>query len=435
VDRIVDAHLDDWTHSKYRKPLLLRGARQVGKTYSARKLGRQFSNLVEVNFELTPGIKNIFQVDLKPDRIIRDLSIALDTAITPGQSLLFFDEIQECPEAIKSLRYFYELCPQLHIVAAGSLLEFKVSEIGLPVGRVDTLYIYPLSFYEFLLAKNQSRYVDVIKECVKTLHIEDIHHSALMRLLAEYLAVGGMPESLNVWVNEQDYGQTFAIQRSLIETYRQDFDRYAKKHQIKYIEKLFTEVPGLIGGKFKYSKISGQFRKRELAPALELLGKAGLIHQINHSPGNFPIAFGSDFDKFKLLFIDVALTQILQNISPGQWIYDPLGTLANRGMIAEAFIGQELLAHADPHFKAQLFYWHREARSSNAEIDYLVQWNEKIIPIEVKSGKEGRMKSLREYLKQQTPEFALRFYGGLPNNVDCIRSLPLYCLFATICAS
>lgn len=430
MKRLIEKNLDAWKESKRRKPLLIRGARQVGKTYVVRQFGRKFKSFAEINFELLIDAGEIFKTDLKPDRIIRDLSLLLQTKINPKETLLFLDEIQEAPEAIKALRYFYELMPELHVIAAGSLLEFQIEKIGIPVGRVSTMYMYPLTFPEFLMADHNVDYISAIADIFNENKINQVFHNRLLRLLGEYIAVGGMPEAANCWVETKEYQQCSQIHRSLIETFRQDFLKYSKKHQIKHIDKLFNEIPHMLGRKFKFSAISGEYRKRELDPALDLLQKAGVIHKVYHTSGQgLPLGADIKFNRFKIIFLDIALAQTMLNMEMTSWILKPFEQIINKGAVAEAFAGQELIAGSDIDIKSQLFYWHREARSSNAEVDYLTVRNDTIIPIEIKSGKEGALKSMKMFLKEhpKTP-YGIRFYGGMPNVVNNIRSYPLYCV-------
>ncbi len=430
MERLIEKQFDQWKRSKRRKPLLIKGARQVGKTYIVREFGKTFKSYVEINFELLKDAQEIFKTDLNPDRIVRDLSLLTQTRIDPGSTLLFLDEIQEAPQAITALRYFFELMPELHVIAAGSLLEFQIDKVGLPVGRVTTMYMHPLSFREFLLANRLADYLPVIDDVYKNATINLAIHNRILKLLGEYIAVGGMPEAVNCWVETGEFQECLQIHRGLVETYRQDFHKYSKKHQIKYIDRLFGEIPNMLGRKFKFSTVSGGYRKRELAPALDLLHHAGIVHKIRHTSGQgLPLGTGTNYDRFKLLFLDIALSQTLLHLDMAKWILNPMKQIINKGAIAESFAGLELLANTDVNIKPQIFYWHREARSSNAEVDYLAVINDMIIPVEIKSGKEGTLKSMRMFLETHLDSpYGIRFYGGLPHTVDNIRSLPLYCV-------
>ncbi len=430
MKRHIEKNLETWKQNPRRKPLLIRGARQVGKTYTVRQFAKKFRTYAEVNFELLNEAKEIFKTDLMPDRIIRDISLLIQVKIIPGETLLFLDEIQEAPEALTALRYFYEIMPELHLVAAGSLLEFQVEKTGIPVGRVTTMYMYPLSFAEFLTAGGNDDYLPVIGEVLQKNRINKAIHNRLARLSGEYIAIGGMPEAVSCWTETKDYRECLGIHRGLIETFRQDFGKYSKKHQVRYVEKLFNEVPHLLGRKFKFPAISGEYRRRELEPALELLQKAGILHKVYHTSGQgLPLGADINFNRYKMIFLDIALSQAVLNMEMASWILKPLEQIVNKGAVAEAFAGQELIAGSDADMKAQLCYWHREARSSNAEVDYLIVNHDGIIPVEIKSGKEGTLKSMKRFLEEHPGSpYGIRFYGGKPHEADNIRSYPLYCV-------
>ncbi len=428
MKRLVDEFLINWKNSESRKPLLLRGARQVGKTHAARTLGTLFDDFIEINFELNTEAALIFAKDLQPERIVRELSLLMGRHIVPGKTLIFFDEIQAVPRVFSSLRYFYEIMPQLHVIAAGSLLDFVTSELGIPVGRVTSLYMYPMSFIEFLSAMEQDLLAEEILQHVPEAPLAESLHRRLLNLLGEYLAVGGMPEVVKCWREKKDSFACFALQQGLIDTYKQDFNKYAKKFQIKYLNVLFEHVPLRLGKKFKYSALGDHYRKRELAPCLDLLATAGVINKVLRSHGNgIPLGAEAEPQDFKVIFLDVALSQAVLGLDLSAWIINPLEELINKGAIVEAFVGQELLAYANPLKKASLYYWHREERSSQAEVDYLIQKDHHVIPLEVKSGKSTTLKSMQLFLEShvQSPygvRFSVLNYGVKPN----IHSYPLY---------
>ena len=428
MKRTIFSELKKWKEEQSRKPLLIRGARQVGKTFIIRELGKDFQDYVEINFELKPEAKKVFDRDLDPLRITRDLSLFSGRKIVPGRTLLFLDEIQEAPNAIKALRYFYEMLPELHVAAAGSLLEFELENIGMPVGRVDSIYLYPFSFMEFLKAKEEDLLLETLVNHDVYQKISDVAHGKLLILLGEYMTVGGMPEAVACFIQSPDLKKCFKIHRSIIDTYRQDFNKYAKKYQLKYVDLLFNSVPGFLGKKFKYSNIPGEYRVRELRPSLELLVKAGIVHKITHSSGQgIPLAAAEKAETFKVLSLDIALNQTILGIDPGSWLLDPENSFINKGALTEALVGQELLAYSAPDRQTRLFYWHREARASNAEVDYLVQQGETLLPVEVKSGSNGALKSLRFFLEtHRRSPYGVRF--SLANfSIDSgIHNYPLY---------
>ena len=432
MKRFIDKELSDWKGVKLRRPLLLRGARQVGKTYSVRQLGKQFLSFVEINLEAQPDARIIFEKDLDAQRILRDLSLFTKKPIIPGQTLLFIDEIQVTPRAITALRYFYEDIPDLHVIAAGSLLDFAIESVGIPVGRVESLYVYPMSFLEFLFATENNIFVqEILSHRVEELISEPVHNK-ILSILGEYLAIGGMPGVVECWKETKDPSRCFALHHSLIDTYRQDFSKYAKKFQIKYVDSVFTNIPQQLGRKFRYSSIDGDYRKRELFPALDLLVTAGIAHKVVHSSGNgIPLGANVDLERYKIIFLDVALSQAVLGLDLESWFLNPMQQFVNKGELVEAFVGQEILAYANAHAKKQLHYWQRNAPSSSAEVDYLIQKKEKIIPVEVKSGLGKTLRSLHLFLKSHSHvSLGIRFSTQNYSRHESIDSLPLYAVAA-----
>ncbi len=425
LKRTADWHLKEWKEDKNRKPLLIRGARQVGKTHAVRRLGEQFENLVEINFELAQDARPIFEKDLHPERILRDLSFYTDQKIEPGKTLLFFDEIQEVPKAILALRYFFEMMPSLHVIAAGSLFDFALEAVGFPVGRVSSLYMYPLSFMEFLAASGRAALLEAILQ--REVFSETIHLK-LIDLVGEYLAIGGMPEAVAKWIESKNPKECFQVHHNLIASYRQDFEKYASKHDIKYVEALFRQIPHFIGEQFQYKNIHGEYRKRELAPCLDLLVKANVIHKIHHSAGNgIPLGAEMNLEWFKIIFVDIALSQAVLGFDLSTWFLEPGIEFVNRGMVAEAFVGQELLAYAHPLRDPDLFFWRRAVKGSNAEVDYLHRKDREIIPIEVKGGHTGSLKSLHLFLAEHAKSpYGIRFSAQNYSLFEKIDSRPLY---------
>lgn len=430
MKRFIDEYLQNWATQKNFKPLLVRGARQVGKTYAIRVLGQKFENFVEINLEQNAQARRIFEPDLDANRIVKEFTYLTKQAIFPGKTLLFLDEIQAQPQALASLRYFYEQIPNLHVIAAGSLLDFAIESVGVPVGRVEFLYVYPLSFWEFAQAKSAQIWLDAVLENSLLNPISDIVHQALLNLVKEYLAIGGMPEVVQNWINHQNIQNCFKIQQNLITAYRQDFMKYAKKHQIKYLDLLIDQVGVQLGQKFKYSDVPGEFRKRELAPCLELLVTAGIAHKVYCTAAQgLPLGAQADHDYFKIIFLDVALTQILLGLDLTQWMIHGNEQLINQGPIVEAFVGQELLAYHNSTQKTQLYYWERAERTAQAEVDYVINLANQIIPIEVKSGVGSTLKSMHIFLETHTKSpcgirFSLQNYSEHLK----IRSYPLYAI-------
>jgi predicted AAA+ superfamily ATPase len=428
MKRLLYYDLLKWRNSSIRMPLLLRGARQVGKTHIVRQLGQKFKYYIELNFEKTPELAKIFEHDLDPIRITREISLALDIPVDPGNTLLFIDEIQEVPRAIIALRYFYEDMPKLHVVAAGSLVDFAIEQVGVPVGRISFLYMYPMSFIEYLCARDSQRLAIEIIQHEPTKPLSEVIHTKALRLLGEYMAIGGMPKVLHQWIARQDVQACSSVLKSIKNAYEQDFSKYAKKHEIKYVDLLFKHIPGLICQRFKYNQISSEFRKRELEPSLLLLEKAGILHQIIHSSGNgLPLGAEVDLRKFKLIPLDIGLNQAILGLELKDWFIDPTTAFVNKGNLSESLVGQELLAYSDPSDREQLYYWQREEKASNAEIDYLTVYHRNVIPIEVKSGHGAGMQSMRRFLQSHTASpYGIRFSAHNYSVYDHIHSYPLY---------
>lgn len=428
MKRFILTNLKYWKNDKSRKPLILRGARQVGKTFTVRDFAQShFSHFVEINFELQPQLKKIFQT-LDPYEIVRDLSLALGEQIKPGSTLLFFDEIQECPEAISALRYFYEKMPELHVIGAGSLLEFilKSPDFKMPVGRIEYLYMQPMSFGEFLLARQEDRLKNYLDELtVKTL-INEAVHEKLLRLFKDYLIVGGMPEVVKVFLEDPSQLDYQKIQLSLLQTYRDDFGKYASRAKHDHLKKIFQTAPSLVGQIFKYTQVDRQISSRDLKAALQLLAQAGIVTKVLSTSGHeLPFLKDANEKKFKILFLDVGLMQRACGLDSQIALTDDFLSIRS-GAVAEQFVGQELMMNRNLRVEPELYFWSRDKKSSQAEIDFLTVIDSKIIPIEVKAGKTGTLKSLKVFLKEHKSPFGIRF-SQLPLSFhDKILSIPIY---------
>ncbi len=431
MKRLIDYHLLQWKNDPYRKALILRGARQVGKTYAVRELGKSFTHFVEVNFEKRPDLHSIFEKNLIPERIIQELSIALQLPILPGETLLFFDEIQAYPTAITSLRYFYENMPELHVVAAGSLLNFAIDAVGIPVGRVESLYVYPLSFLEFLAALGKTQLIEAILMQELSHTMPEIIHADALSLVGEYLALGGMPMIVKCWKNIKDPLRCTKEISAILNHYRQDFQKYAKNQkQENYLEMIFDELPRQLCGKFRYSTIEGDYRTRDLVPALNKLVKAGVAHKIYYSSGHkIPLGHEIDPKDYKMIMLDVGLTQAELKSNLSNWFINPVQEFSNKGHITEAFVGQEILAYSSPFVDCNLYYWRKKDRGASAEIDYLFEKKEHVIPLEVKAGTAGRLKSMHAFLETHPKcPYGIRFSAHNYSAYQQVHSFPLYAI-------
>lgn len=440
MKRLIDRYLLEWKNSKTRKSLILHGARQIGKTYAARELGKTFEHFVELNFEEMPQAISFFEGTISPNVLLPQLEGFLRKKIIPGKTLMFFDEIQVAPRAFTSLRYFYEQMPELHVIAAGSLLDFTINEVGMPVGRIESLYMFPFTFLEFLYALDEQILIEIILDSRFENPMSQPLHEKALRLVGEYLAIGGMPAVVQEWRSSRSPLDCYKIQNAIIDTYRQDFNKYARKSQTKYVSLLFNEIPRHVGRKFKFSDVPGEYRKRELSPALDLLETAGVIHKVfDTAAQGLPLGALSNPDDFKIIFLDSALTQQILGLDAGPFLYDPFGQFVNKGELVEAFVGQELLSYAPSYKRNTLYYWHRDARASQAEVDYVIQRDDVIIPIEVKSGSGSTLKSMHSFLAShgQSP-YGIRFsthnFSELEVDDKIIRSIPLYAIFTLFSA-
>lgn len=426
MKRLFTAKLRNWKDSKYRKPLIVRGARQVGKSWVIRELGETcFEGTVHIiDFERQPEWFKIFEPDLDPVRIVSELEILLNVKITPGNDLLFFDEIQAAPRAIMSLRYFYEEMPELHVIAAGSLLEFALKEISFPVGRVQFMNLGPMNFYEFLLACEKDKLAEIIISEPEKL--PETVHTMLIEHLRHYMYVGGLPECVRVWYETKSMKNVFEVQDSLAEAYRQDFTKYAPHTDKRSLNHAMTMVAKNVGHQIKYTRLSDEFTGPTNKKAFELLQMARIFHKVRSaSPSSLPLAASASETRFKSILVDLGLMRSLHDIPANiEYIKSDLLAMYN-GALAEQFVGQEFLSAGN----GQLYYWSRESKSSSAEVDYMLMKNNKILPVEVKGGASGKLKSLHLLLKQyshieQAYVLSTAPYSLIPEQKLCM--LPMY---------
>ena len=427
MKRIIDHYLLQWKHNDLRKPLILRGARQVGKTYAIRELGKTYESFVEINLEDVVDTHVAFEKSLDPEKMVMQLMAATGKKITPGKTLLFLDEIQAFPRAITALRYFYEKMPELHVIAAGSLLDFAIQQVGIPVGRIESIEMHPVSFIEYLSTIHQPA-IDIILN--HDITQPQPGHAKFLDILGEYLAIGGMPESIQNWINKKQPHNIAKIHSLILKTYRQDFDKYAANHKIKYVDKLFNQVPKQLGKKFKYSIVDGKYRRRELAPAMSLLENACIVHKIHYSLGEeMPIEAQNENLDYKVIFLDIGLAQTSLGLNLTDWLLQPQKELASKSSLVEAFVGQELAVYRSPYEMNDLYYWHKDGNSQQTEIDYLVTIDRKIIPVAVKSGSGRTLKNLNYFLESHPKSpYGIRFPTQNYSVNNNIYSYPLYAI-------
>lgn len=429
MQRSIQNTLTSWKENSHRKPLLVRGARQIGKTYTIEQFAENFADSLTINFERNPEFKKIF-ITNDPDLIIEQIELLTGKKIISGQTLLFLDEIQECPEAIISLRYFYEEKQELHIIAAGSLLEFTLASkaLSIPVGRIQYLYMFPLSFGEFLTALGNDSLRKYLNTQGNLSKITNAVHEKLLVQLRLYYILGGMPEVVQTYITTKDLSACQVVQRSIVDTYGDDFAKYASQAKFRHLKKVFSSVPNMIGDKFVYTNVDPDTKSREIKEALTLLETAGILYRVKNTSGEgIPLESHAKDRFFKVIFLDIGLMHIINGISREIVLGDNL-TDIYKGSLAEQFVGQELLAYASPYHKESLYYWARDKRGSSAEIDYLIQSDTQIIPIEVKSGSTGRMKSMKLYREAYKPKQAIKISQAPYNDQQNILELPLYAM-------
>jgi len=426
--RDIEKELILWKAQKEKYPLIIRGARQVGKSYLVETFGKtHFQNNVIVNLEFQPQLKDCFK-SLDPSEIINKLQLILGVQIKEDNTLLFLDEIQECPQAIMALRYFKEKMPKLSIIAAGSLLEFvmRSPDFKMPVGRIQFLYLEPMSFSEYLDAAGNQNLREFISDVKLTDSIDDVIHKKLLELLRIYIIVGGMPAALTEYLSSKDLMNCQRIQTALLQTYRSDFGKYAKISQHKYLQKVFDTAPRMAGQRIKYSNIDPDTRSRDLKNALNLLTLAGIVRPIYLTKASgLPLGAQINEQRFKINFLDVGLMQNSCGLQGRLSIEEDFMQI-NAGSVAEQFVGQELTAYSDRHQQVGLYFWAREKRGSMAEVDYVINIGSDIFPVEVKSGKEGRLKSLRMFIEEKKSRLGIRFSQDKLSYYDKILSIPLY---------
>ena len=410
-NRSAIQYLSHWLTKKRRKPLVLRGARQVGKSTMVRLFAKSANlTLHEINMERHLFLDDIFKT-LDMEIILRELEAIVRSPINSPGTLLFLDEIQATPHAIQALRYFHEDHPDIPVIAAGSLLEFTLADhsFSMPVGRIEYFHIYPLTFREFLTVIEPTLlgYLDNLSP---TNPIPQAAHQGLLKRLRDFFFVGGMPEAVLIFKEEQSLVEVADIHRSIVSTYQDDFSKYAKQKDLVLLQKIFNSIPKILGHKIKYSNISRDNRAAQVRQIITLLSMARICHQIKHSKcSGLPLAAESSETVYKLIFMDIGL---VNHVCGCDWrtmaAFDER-QLVNEGGLAEQFIGQHLIDISRGLEKPSLHYWLREKKSANAEVDYVVALAGKILPVEVKAGTSGSLKSLQQFMYSKNSRLAIRF--------------------------
>ena len=442
MNRLAFAHLMEWKQRQKRKPLVLRGARQVGKSYLVEAFAkREFATSLTVNADRDRSfLKGIVQEP--PARMVQLLELEYGQRIIFGKTLLFFDEIQAVPEFLARLRYFYEELPDLHVIAAGSLLDFVLEKhsFSMPVGRIEYLHLGPMTFGEFLDATGNERWSAFLSAFGYQESMPDTAHQTLLRFFRTFLALGGMPEAVETYARTLSLLEADRVKESILGTLRDDFAKYGQRVNHDRLLKMFSRLPGMVGQRFKFANVSREDSARELGRSLHLLELARLVYRVRQSScSGLPVKAGAKEEAFKVLFLDCGLLLHACGLRAADVEREPDLMLVNAGAVVEQVVGQHLLYARPSWEEPELFYWAREKPTSAAEVDYVIVRGGRIVPVEVKAGKTGRLRSLWQFVAEKDAHLALRFNADKPSLLEIsdtmhdgarisyrLLSLPLY---------
>ncbi len=426
MERYAIKQLIDWKNKKNHKPLIIQGARQVGKTWLMQEFGKKYYEQVAyINFDVDMKSRDIFNTDYDTERLIMDIGLATKTKINPENTLIILDEIQECPRALTSLKYFQENTPQYDIIVAGSLLGVACHEgTGFPVGKVSFMNLFPLSFEEFLLAMGEERFVELLRK--KDFKTIKLFNNKYEKLLKQYCYVGGMPEVVNDFIENKDFESVRNLQREILTAYEEDFTKHIPANTVAKIRLLWKSIPAQLSKenkKFIYGAAKEGARARDFEAALSWLINSGLIYRVNKiTKPDLPITAYEDFNSFKLFVLDVGLLGAMTNLQAetiidGNRIFEEF-----KGAIAEQYVLQQFKTIKD----LPVFYWSNE--TSRAEIDFVIQIKSDVVPVEVKAERNLQAKSLKVYMEKFKPNYAIRTSMADYKTTDNLIDLPLYLL-------
>jgi predicted AAA+ superfamily ATPase len=428
MKRRIDKWLQRWALQDDRDVLLVRGARQVGKTYSVRELGRSFRSFLEVNFEEHRAVHAFFEGDLTPRPICEKLAAYFGVSVVPRETLLFLDEIQACPNALSSLRFFREKMPDLHVAASGSLLQFAMEAIpSQGVGRVSSLYMYPLSFPEFLEALGEGALLPVVESASVGTPLDMAFHTRLIDRVRTFQLIGGMPRIVDAYVRGRDLIRCMELLDALLVTLRDDFSKYAKHAPVERLADVHDSVFYQAGAKFMYSRVDTSASTVPIRRALGMLVKAGLAIKVHHTAAQgLPLEAQAKASKFKVLPSDTGLMQRAMGTDLASMLVAGDADVVNKGALAEVLVGLELIRNSTPTMEPALHYWHRESRGSSAELDYVVPAGSRILPVEVKAGSSGKMRSMQMFLEERKLQRGVRVSLENFSQYGKIDTIPLY---------
>ena len=419
-------NLIEWKNRKAHKPLILEGARQVGKTWLMQEFGKtQYKKVAYINFDRNLKMRETFETDLDTKRLITAIGLDAEFKITPEDTLIIFDEIQECPRAITSLKYFNEDAPEYDIIAAGSLLGVAHhTGTGFPVGKVEFLRLYPLSFTEFLDAMGKEQYVELIEK--QDFEMIKIFSNKFEDLLKQYCYIGGMPEVVQNFVNNGDFNQVRTIQKRILSAYERDFSKHIPANTVEKARMLWNSIPTQLAKenkKFIYNAIKKGARAKEFETALTWLRNNGLIYQVHKitKPG-LPIGAYADLDAFKLFVLDVGLLGALSGLEAKTILGKYEIFQEFKGAITEQYVLQQFKTIDD----MPIYYWTNE--TSRSEVDFVIQRESKVIPVEVKAATNLKARSLKIYMEQFKPELAIRTSLADYKKTENLVDIPLYAI-------
>ena len=428
--RLIFDKLIEWKNSSSRKPLLLKGARQVGKTYALLEFGRNYyDNVVYLHFEgNTETLNKIFAPDLNPKRIIEEISVYAKQTIFPNKTLIIFDEIQACEQALTSLKYFAEEAPEYHIVAAGSLLGLAINrgKFSFPVGKVDMLTMYPMSFEEFLLATNNDTLIEKIRFSFSSFTpLADVYHNLALELYKKYLVVGGYPAVVKTYLETEDFDSVRSVQADISDSYIADMTKYATPNETIRSIAIFNTLPSQLAKentKFQYAVIKSNARAKDYELSLQWLKASSVVlENIKITEGKLPLSVYELINSFKIYYSDVGLLCFKSGTLPQDILVNSSISDRARGLLAENYVAEELVAQG-----YRLNYWESDGK---AELDFVIRQNDSVVPVEVKSADNVRAKSLKVFIDKYSPSYSIRISARNFGFENGIKSVPLYAVF------
>lgn len=421
MNRNASEYLKEWASRETRKPLVIRGARQVGKSYLVKLFAEQEGyELLELNFDAEP-LKGEYFTSNNPAEILQLLEISENRDIDIEKTVLFLDEIQGAPEVFASLRYFYEKMPQLKVIAAGSLLEFSLENhsFSMPVGRIEYLHLGPMLFDEYLEAMGQTKLLAFIRSYTFDKTIPAVIHEQLIKAFKQFLIIGGMPEAVKVFSETGSFKECERVKSSILETYRDDFSKYKHRANISRLQKIFSTLISCVAEKIKYVKISRDERAKDVEETLHLFELAQIIYRASHSSANgIPLSAEADTKSQKLLYLDVGLLSHALGLNLLTFQGDGDSIMVNSGATCEQFVGQHLLYRNEFYIRPELNYWIREKKGASSEVDFVIAQNSKVVPVEVKAGTRGKLRSLQVFLEEKASKLAVRFNADIPSRLE-----------------